>query len=485
MTAARRSVLPLLVAVVAYGLVLSRGGAMLLDGDTYWHIATGNWILQHFAVPHRDPFSFTAAGAPWVDHEWLGQVLMALAYDAGGWSGLVLLAALALALALGLSCSALGRWLPPLPSLFLTVLGYLTVLPGLLCRPHVLALPLLVVWAVGLVTARAEGRAPRPILVPLMALWANLHGSFLFGLVLAVPLAAEAVLAAPGRRRKAAIEWGGFVLASVFAACLTPNLLQGLLQPLHMMRMPVMLDAVAEWQSPDFHDVQPIEIWVMAALCVALSRGVRLPPLRIALLLGLLHAGLDHARNQILLGLVGPLILAEPLARFLRPRADAAATALQRYAGPSCGGAGGAALVLTVLSVLHPLARGNDRVTPRAALDQVPQALAAEPVLNAYDFGGYLIFRGLRPYIDGRADVYGEAFLAAYLDLSRPRKDRLEAALRDRAIAWTLLRPDDGAVAVLDMLPDWRRLYADDLAVVHARTTPPQRGGIASSTPLR
>lgn len=252
-----------------------------------------------------------------------------------------------------------------------------------------------------------------------------------------------------------------------------------------MMRMPLMLAAITEWQSPDFHDLQPIEIWLAAALWVALSRGVRLPPIRIALLLGFLHAGLDHARNQILIGLVGPLVAAEPLARFLHPGGDAAATALQRYAGPTCAGAGAAAVVLTGLFVLHPLARGNDRVTPRAALDQVPPALAAEPVLNAYDFGGYLIFRGKRPYIDGRADMYGEAFLSAYLDLSRPRKETLETVLRDRKIAWTLLRPDDGAVAMLDALPAWRRLYADEVAVVHVRATPPPQNGIASSTPLR
>lgn len=482
MTEAERAAVPLLLAVMAYGLVLSRAAGLLLDGDTYWHIATGNWILHHVAVPQRDPFSFTAAGTPWVDHEWLGEVAMALAYDAAGWSGLVLLAALAVALTLGLLCRSLGRWLPPLPSAVLALLAFVTLLPGLLCRPHVIALPLLVVWAAGLAHARTESRAPRAFLVPLMALWANLHGSFLFGLVLTVPFAIEAVLAAPpGERRRTVFAWGEFALASLLAACVTPNFLRGLMYPLHMMRMPVMLRAIMEWQSPDFQQVQPIEIWLVAALCFALSRGVQLPPLRIALLLGLLHAGLQHARNQILLGLAGPLILAEPLATVLRLRAATPAALLQRYACPLGAGAGAMALALTGLFALHPLTRADDRVTPRAALEHVPEALAAAPVLNSYDFGGYLIFRGLRPYIDGRADMYGDAFLAAYLDLSRPRKDKLEAALRDHGIRWTLLKPDDGAIALLDTLPGWRRLYADDVAVVHVRILPAQQNGIASS----
>ena len=65
------------------------------DGDTYWHLATGDWILNHRAIPTTDPFSYTFAGAPWQAHEWLSEVLMALVFRAGGWSGLALLFAAA------------------------------------------------------------------------------------------------------------------------------------------------------------------------------------------------------------------------------------------------------------------------------------------------------------------------------------------------------------------------------------------------------
>jgi hypothetical protein len=77
----------------------------------------------------------------------------------------------------------------------------------------------------------------------------------------------------------------------------------------------------------------------------------------------------------------------------------------------------------------------------------------------------------LRPYVDGRADMYGDAFMAGYLDALRLRSGRLEAALRDHGIGWTLLQPDDAAVTLLDALPGWQRLYGDDVAVVHVRST--------------
>jgi hypothetical protein len=302
-----------------------------------------------------------------------------------------------------------------------------------------------------------------------MTLWANLHGSFAIGLVLAAPLGVEAVVAAGAGRRKAALDWSLFLGACALAACLTPNLVRGLIHPAAFTRMPATLAAVSEWQSPDFHYWQPIEVWLLAGLYFALSRGVRLPPMRVLLLLGLLHAGLVHTRYQMLLGVLGPLILAEPLGRFLRER-QAALHSSDRARRTVCAGVAIAAFAFTLPLLINPVARTADRVTPRAAVDRVAPGIARLAVFNSYDFGGYLIFRGLRPYVDGRADMYGDAFIAPYLDALRGRKDKLEAALRDHAVAWTLLKPDDGALGLLDALPGWQRVYADDIAVVHVRT---------------
>ena len=68
---------------------------VLNDGDTYWHLATGLWILGHASVPHVDIFSYFKAGTPWVAQEWLSETFMALAYRALGWTGVVMLFAFA------------------------------------------------------------------------------------------------------------------------------------------------------------------------------------------------------------------------------------------------------------------------------------------------------------------------------------------------------------------------------------------------------
>lgn len=96
-------------------------------------------------------------------------------------------------------------------------------------------------------------------------------------------------------------------------------------------------------------------------------------------------------------------------------------------------------------------------------------SLRSKPVLNDYAFGGYLIFRSVRPFIDSRADLFGDAFLERFSRIIRPDPEALESALKHYDIAWTILAPGEGVTALMDAKPGWRRLYADRYAVVHVR----------------
>src|SRR5439155_24098982 len=74
-------------------LALAASLTPIRNYDFWWHLKTGELILEQGAVPRADPFSFTAGSAPWVDHEWLSQVLMHAGYVAVGPPGLVVLKA--------------------------------------------------------------------------------------------------------------------------------------------------------------------------------------------------------------------------------------------------------------------------------------------------------------------------------------------------------------------------------------------------------
>jgi hypothetical protein len=141
-----------------------------------------------------------------------------------------------------------------------------------------------------------------------------------------------------------------------------------------------------------------------------------------------------------------------------------------------------AATVAAALAIGAQLMAPMDRVdgpgAPISALKAVPAQLALKPMLNEYGFGGYLIWSHVRPFIDGRADMYGGAMLGLYRKLNAGDRDAAEDTLKRYDIAWTILAPDSRIVAILDHEPGWRRLYGDATAVVHVRDTAPDAEGL-------
>ena len=185
-------------AIALFLLTLASFSPQVLgDGDTWSHVATGEWIISHWAVPHADPFSHSMSGAPWTAHEWLSEVLLTLVFRLGGWSGVVLLTGAAVAVAALIVGLSAARELRGAPLVATVAIGLSLVTANLLARPHVLALPLAAAWGAGLIAARSYGRAPPLWLAALMIAWVNMHGGFIFGLVLIGPFALEAVTAAP------------------------------------------------------------------------------------------------------------------------------------------------------------------------------------------------------------------------------------------------------------------------------------------------
>src|SRR5262249_42131064 len=154
--------LPILFALLVYANVIGLPHHTLEDPDTYWHVVLGRWIIDHAAVPHRDLFSFTMPGAPFVPFEWLSEVGIAAIYDDLGWAGLVAATALSAAATLGLLLRLLLRSLAPTHALLPTALAWHLLSGHILARPHIFALPILVPWTGALVKAR-RGPQPAPV----------------------------------------------------------------------------------------------------------------------------------------------------------------------------------------------------------------------------------------------------------------------------------------------------------------------------------
>ncbi len=175
----------------------------------------------------------------------------------------------------------------------------------------------MLIWMAGLVRAVEERRAPEPLLLIAMLLWANLHGGFTLGLLLGGAFAVEALLGARDvtERKALFVGWTKFGAAAFLVACITPYGPEPILVTLRIFGMGDALAFISEWKSPDFQKQPLAELVLLIALYAALSRGLKLPLLRLLIVLGLLHLYLSYARNAELLAMLAPLAIAPLLAR--------------------------------------------------------------------------------------------------------------------------------------------------------------------------
>lgn len=469
-----RDGLVLLVPVlVLFGYVLVRP-QLLADGDTGWHVATGQWMLSHHQVPKMDIFSYTAPDHPWTAHEWLADVLMGVGYSAAGWWGILLLYALAMAGLGAILAFQTRRWLEPRAATLLIAWTIAGTMPFILARPHVLAWVPLALWTVLLLRARDADRTPPLIAVAVMAIWANLHGSFIFGILLITPFAAEAFFSAPSSRRMEVVRnWTIFVGAALLACLVTPFGISGLLFPFQLMAMPA-LGSVAEWLPSDFSSLGIFQILLLGGLAASLLLGLRLPAWRMAIVIGMLHMSLSHVRHQAIFAIVTGLIVAAPLARGLGlqgPRFSLrnAVMAHSRDAAKLATVVLFIAIGLAIYRISQSDTRFDSENVPLTALSHVTPEMRQTRAFNEYSFGGSLALAGIPVFIDGRIDMYGEDTLQEYLDIIGSKDvGSWRAAQRRWQIGWTILPPDAPLTAVLDSDPKWHRIYEDRWAVMHA-----------------
>lgn len=443
-------------------------GTVIVDGDTYVHVAAGQWILSHTQFIHTDSFSYTFRGTKWDAPEWLSEVLMAVAYRLASWSGVSAIYVAACGLTSFVLARRLLKQLDPLPAVILLWLAIACLAAGMSTRPNVLAFPLLALWTDGLVTAREKDEAPSLWLLPLMSLWSNLHASFLFGLVLIVPLAADAFFEEESHRWVSLRAWSLFALGAFLASLINPNGLFGLIDPIRFMLRPV-LASIGDWGSSIFARIGPFEVALLLLIFFLVIRPTRIPLIRLVFILLIIHMALSQRRHVSIFAIVVPMLLAEPFALALHR--EVAPIRGRRLPGSFAGAVATiAAIAILAVRIALPNAQPEDALSPRTALAHVPAKIAALPVLNEDVVGGFLIWHHIPTFIDTRVEVFDDKFQDNYRKLWEPDRGAILKTIQRYHIAWTIFAPKGPVNDVFDTLPGWRVLYADKNAVIHVRT---------------
>lgn len=445
-------------AVLFLAFLIAFWTNLFMDGDTGWHLGAGHWIVEHRAVPMVDPFSHTQLGKAWTAHEWLAEVLMVWAEALDGWAGITLLFALSVALTFWLIGREAFRHLPARYALLLMAVAAGLLMPFAHARPHMLAWPLLAAWTLILLRARERNEAPPLAASLLMVIWANLHASYIIAFGIAGLFGLESLLNNL-RDRKLLARWVLFGLASLAAALVTPFGPSHFLYPFQVSGMES-LSVIGEWRrSTPQADILFFVCLAGLALLIAL-RWRSASPLRLLLLVGLAVMALLHARHQMLFAIIGGLVALSMVA----PGSGAVRSALPGTAWLVPG-----LLLLGTARLLTPYEFKEHSTYPLTLLAKVPAEVKATPVFNEYSQGGPLVMLGIRPFIDGRADMYGDAFTLRHTQIVRGDIAKFREDAARYRVGWVVLEQDDGLKPKLAREPGWRLLVEDKHAAVFVR----------------
>ena len=468
-----RALVPLCVGAGAYLFFLLVGDTLLQDSDSFWQIKVGQWILDHHALPYTDLYSFTRFGEPWLSTSWLSQVLFAVSYEQWGWAGPVILTTIAIALSAAILVHLLDAQLEAARSVLFAMLALALSLHHLLARPHILALPVMVAWVGILMQAADRKRTPSLVYLPLMALWSNLHGGFVLGLALIGPMALVAIWDLTAREQiRLLSRWFLFGVAALVASCATPYGWRTLQGATNILNLGELLSVISEWMPANFASFSAFEAAVLGLIALGLARGLVLSLPRIFLILLLTWMALTHVRSIEAFAFLVPLVLAKPLG----DRPAVAETPARGESWPARYVTALGALMIvaaawtsTAIYMSHHRFTFTMTQTPVTAVDLLV-ARKAKRIFNAYQFGGYLISRDIPVFVDGRAELYGETFVMDFFKAVEAKKvDNLPRLLEEHHIDATLMVADAPAAQVLDHIKGWKRLYADDIAVIHVR----------------
>lgn len=488
-------------------LKLAGARTLLGDGDTGWHIRTGQWILSHHQIPYADMFSFSRPGAPWTAWEWLWDVCFAWLFTSWGMAAVVLASTLVICL----TTVALFRLIRRkcdngLVSIALTLLATGGCAIHWLARPHLFTL-LFFVLTLHITDRASHGRTKLLAwLPPLTLLWANVHGGFfVIFLVLACYIASpllNALIEPHAVLRRGFLSCTKPWLATA-AGCLMASFINPYGWQLHRhliayLSDPYALRHIQEFRSMDFHS--PVVVYFEPLLIAALAASVMaVRERRFAeafLTLGWLHMALIAQRNLPLFAIAAAPLVAEGAVTLIRSArfsglnknigrvaawfqsAAASVDVTDRMGRVHLVSAAGIALVGLLLLAPAPLnsrfiSTYDPAVYPEKAL---PLLLASEThhIFSDDEWGDYLIYKlypAKKVFVDGRSDFYGDEFGEEYIRLLSV-EEGWNRTLDRFGIDTVVLSPKLALSSTLKISQDWRLVYDDHVALVFRRNAP-------------
>lgn len=485
------------IAVLLVGILIRLTSNTIADPDLWGHIRFGQLTRRLGSVTLADPYSYVTVGHPWINHEWLSEVIFSRVWDSLHTSGLVALKTAFVLVILLLVYRRLWRSGLGLlrAGLVLVALAIPTLLGLGTLRPQLFTYLAFVLTLLLLERAERGGAGWLWLLPPLFAVWVNLHGGVLAGLGVLVVWAASRVVAAllgSWRRRRAAAgdgrdpgpeapRPGALVAVAVTLAAAAALLLNpyGFRLPLFLLRTAtVPRPEISEWKAlPIRSGLGLVYLAYVVGGAWILQRSPRRPRPALLAVLGVVAIlPLTAIRHLPLFGLALGVLLAPDLGAVLGPKGRHPAPGGR--AAPWLAALAGLVGVLTAARAIPsfrciemgPQSGGLDY--PARAVGLLQRSGARGNLAVFFNWGEYAIWKlepAMKVGMDGRREtVYPDFAYREYLDWLGGVGDWdrfLELGPADLA----LVPRDRPVYNLMSLSPEWPRVYQDTLAAVFAR----------------
>jgi hypothetical protein len=458
----------------------------IADPDFWWHLRTGQLIIQTHAIPSTDPFSFTSSGKPWVAQEWLSELLMYGLYRLGSYGLLIFVFSLIITGSFLFAYLRSPQDSMPYVAGFTLLLGAIATAPTWGVRPQMISLFISSLFLYLLDRYRKEGKFLFIIPLPLITLaWVNLHAGYFLGLVIiALHVIGDLIELLKADLQKTKIPDAptlrhimilcAILGGSILATLINPNGLHILLYPFQTLTSQAMQQFIQEWFSPDFHQTewQPLAWFILAFIGAGMLGKKPISPTKILLTLVFGYAALRSMRHVPLFAIVAIPILSEQIGSLVRILSEVKIPyRLIKWIAPLLLVCIVLVIGLRLTQVIQEQLKSEAATFPKAAVDWIAENQPQGNLFNSYGWGGYIIWR-LYPnypvYIDGRADVYGDKFIFAYLDVYHALLG-WEQVLDTQAVRLVLVEPESGLAIALRQSSGWKNVYEDQISVVFDR----------------
>lgn len=385
----------------------------VVDNDIWWHLATGDWIRAHHAVPHVDLFSRQLAGTPWHAYSWLFELLASALYSWLGLRGIVLLTA-GMSLAIAAALFRMVRALQPDFSLaaVLTFAAGFSMVHLETPRPWLFTILAMVLVVDLVLRSRSDGKAARLWWIPLIfAVWANLHIQFVDGLVVLALAATEGLAGtrvASLRTKLPPWTMAAVTAASALATLANPYGWKIYQDAYALSTQSGVMSKIGELSAIPFRDAVDFTVLGLALAAVAvLGWQRRLVSLEAAWLAFACVVAFRSQRDVWVLAIMAAVVLAS-----VRVERRTAVLPLAGWAAPA-----GMAIALLLMAAgfrlfgvteAH-LADLRAQGMPVRAVAAIQEKHLSGPLYNDFGWGGYLLWSLQQPVsVDGRAALYGD-----------------------------------------------------------------------------